>query len=611
MGAGSVDGLVSGLQTSTLIEQMMRLEARGQTMLRTKVNTQQSAVTAFQAINVKMSALLTAASALTPEAAWKAVTVTSSDPAAVTATATAGASIGGVTLDSVRLAKAETHTSATVAGAAAVTTGKVVVTKNGVETGRFTPADTSVTGLAAAINRADAGVRAMAIQVSPGQFQLQVTSTTTGAASDFSVSGVDPALGLAETTAGLDAEVAIGTARVRSATNAFVDVLPGVTFTAVKESATPVRLDLAADSTGVADKTKALVDAANAALEEIAKHTAYDAATKKGGLLMADSAVRTLTQKVLGAVNSVAGGDAAAAGIELTREGRLSFDRDVFVRAFEADPAALQDAVGATAEWSGADEGVRLVSSTARTAAGSYAVQVTQVATRAEAAVAALAPLDRFTVATGTGAAARSVDVTAEAGESAADFTARLNAGLRAAGIAVEARVDGGGFALRSGGHGSAAGFSLTQATGTTSHTGQDVRARVDGGAEITGTGQRLTVPDTYTPPSARGLSLQVTLLAGDPPTGTLAYAPGVAQRLEGVASGATDRADGDLTRAIEGRTRTIRDLNDRIASWDVRLDLRRAALTRQFSGLEVSLGRLRDQSSWLSGQIAGLPTYS
>ena len=49
--------------------------------------------------------------------------------------------------------------------------------------------------------------------------------------------------------------------------------------------------------------------------------------------------------------------------------------------------------------------------------------------------------------------------------------------------------------------------------------------------------------------------------------------------------------------------------MQDGIADWDVRLGLRKDALTRQFSALEVSLGKMQNQASWLSGQIAQLPT--
>ena len=49
--------------------------------------------------------------------------------------------------------------------------------------------------------------------------------------------------------------------------------------------------------------------------------------------------------------------------------------------------------------------------------------------------------------------------------------------------------------------------------------------------------------------------------------------------------------------------------MQDSIADWDIRLASAQDALTRQFSALEVSLGKMQNQASWLSGQIAQLPT--
>ena len=52
----SIGGLISGLDTATIISQLMQLEAQPQTRLKTKVTVEQSAVTALQALNTKLAA---------------------------------------------------------------------------------------------------------------------------------------------------------------------------------------------------------------------------------------------------------------------------------------------------------------------------------------------------------------------------------------------------------------------------------------------------------------------------------------------------------------------------------------------------------------------------
>jgi flagellar hook-associated protein 2 len=62
-----------------------------------------------------------------------------------------------------------------------------------------------------------------------------------------------------------------------------------------------------------------------------------------------------------------------------------------------------------------------------------------------------------------------------------------------------------------------------------------------------------------------------------------------------------------NLTSVITGRNSEIDRLNSQIDNWDLRLSAKKLALQKQYSDLEVSLGKLKNQSSWLSGQLAGL----
>jgi flagellar hook-associated protein 2 len=93
--------------------------------------------------------------------------------------------------------------------------------------------------------------------------------------------------------------------------------------------------------------------------------------------------------------------------------------------------------------------------------------------------------------------------------------------------------------------------------------------------------------------------------------------AKGLARKLETIAVRASEGVvnptnpsaakQGILQALIERRTSVIEDLNDRVSAWDVRLASRKSALERQFSSLEVALGKMQQQSSWLAGQLAGL----
>ena len=49
--------------------------------------------------------------------------------------------------------------------------------------------------------------------------------------------------------------------------------------------------------------------------------------------------------------------------------------------------------------------------------------------------------------------------------------------------------------------------------------------------------------------------------------------------------------------------------MEDSIANWDLRLAQRRTTLERQYSALEVALGQLQSQSTWLASQLSSLTT--
>lgn len=83
----------------------------------------------------------------------------------------------------------------------------------------------------------------------------------------------------------------------------------------------------------------------------------------------------------------------------------------------------------------------------------------------------------------------------------------------------------------------------------------------------------------------------------------------GFVSRVGAVAEAASDRVDGSLTTAITGRNESISRLDDGIEAWDLRLELRRTALTRQFTALETALNQMNSQSSWLAGQLSSLTT--
>jgi flagellar hook-associated protein 2 len=295
-------------------------------------------------------------------------------------------------------------------------------------------------------------------------------------------------------------------------------------------------------------------------------------------------------------------------GIAITRDGTLSFDRTKFLDAYGKSPTSVAATLGRSGSWTGSTGSgdVRLLSATDRTLAGSYDVAVTQVATRATGDVTGTLDADDSVTLTLNGGAA--LTVTAAAGDTWQAFAERVNVAAAKAGVRVSAaaRESDDGIRVTTTAYGDDQVLTLS-ATGLTAGAvtaGRDVQGTING-QDATGNGQVLSLAKDKD--RADGLSLVVTLAA--PETAAFTYRPGVAQRLASLAASATDRGDGLITKAVSSKQSWIDDLNDRISDWDRRLEMRRTMLHRQFGALEVALGKMRDQSNWLAGQIAGLPS--
>jgi flagellar hook-associated protein 2 len=84
-----------------------------------------------------------------------------------------------------------------------------------------------------------------------------------------------------------------------------------------------------------------------------------------------------------------------------------------------------------------------------------------------------------------------------------------------------------------------------------------------------------------------------------------------LAARVADAATAGADPYIGSVSSLIKGRESETRDLGNRIADWDQRLATRRATLQAVYTNMEVLLGGLQSQSTWLSGQISSLPQQS
>lgn len=84
-----------------------------------------------------------------------------------------------------------------------------------------------------------------------------------------------------------------------------------------------------------------------------------------------------------------------------------------------------------------------------------------------------------------------------------------------------------------------------------------------------------------------------------------------IAGRVEAAGLAISDKYDGILTSQITGQESLVKNMNRQVESWDRRLVAREATLKRTYSALEVALGKMSSQSSFLASQLSALPSNS
>jgi flagellar hook-associated protein 2 len=353
----SVSGLISGLDTASIISQMMSIAAQPQTLLKQQLVTVQTQAAAYRDVNSSMAALATAAEALTDPATWQTAKATSSSTA-VTATAVSTATSGSVSFTVDQLATNHSMISSSTQKWATATTawtdGNLTITPSDTTKSPITVTPTDLDGdgvisladAAAAITKQAAGYTATAVNTGSG-YQLQITANSTGAANAFSLSTANSVTSFGVLSQGVDAQITLGSGgsnptTITSATNTFSGVMNGVTFTVSQTTGTsPVSVSVTTDPDAIANKVQAMVDAANTVLGKIATYT--NSGTGSTAPLKGDWSLIELTNQILSQVSTAVGTTSAGSnGLQLTDTGQLKFDAAAFKTALAADPAAVQ-----------------------------------------------------------------------------------------------------------------------------------------------------------------------------------------------------------------------------------------------------------------------------
>jgi flagellar hook-associated protein 2 len=494
----------------------------------------------------------------------------------------------------------------------------------------------SLASVVSAINGANAGVTAVALDVGTNQYALEVTSNVTGAANDVSIDAgafASSGLGtLSTTTAGQDAIVDLGGPggyQVSSSSNTLTGLLPGVSIALQSVTSAPVTVTVSPDGKNAATLVSSLVSAANQVLSSISAATAYNASTGTAGVLNGDYALQGLAQNILsvfsqaigtsGSIDAANAGSAAGLSLDAST-GQIAFNATTFAADYDADPtsvAAMFSQGGSFAPASGSPAGAGDLSlgyAGATTVAGSYDVVIDHSASQATdtgsaiygSAQSPVGSSETYTVTSGGTSASYGI----AGGESLADVASGMNAAFATAELSLSAQVvsNGSGQSLQitSAGYGSVESLAVSSSGSDqlglvgSGFVGTDVAGTIDGIA-ATGDGQVLNAP--VSDPTLAGLSLLVTTpgIVSSTDLGTYTYKPGVAGSLNSLATTSTTPTSGELPSTITGLQNINSSLASQITLEQQLVSQQQSALTAEFNNLETSLSTLKSESSYLS----------
>lgn len=371
MGGISSPGIGSGLNTASIVSQLVAAERAGPENRLIRAETSASSkLSAYGSLKGQVVDFASAIDGLKGLAGARKASPTNTD--AVTVGASENAALGSFSVQVLQLATAQSLGSEALAsrdervGAGTLT----VAVGDDAPVTLTLSAESTLADLRDALNDAELDLRASLLNDGTGE-RLVLQAKETGADETIAVSVVDDdgtdgdGLGLSrfaqgsltELSIAQDAKAEVNGLLVERGSNQFSDVLEGVTLTLkAPTDGDPEVITIAAENSPTKAAVDKFVNAYNGLSQFIAANTGYDADTQASGLLLGDSTLRslesTLRNMLLASTDAVEGiGSLVDLGLKTSASGTLSLEGTALDDALAADPEginALLDRLGST-----------------------------------------------------------------------------------------------------------------------------------------------------------------------------------------------------------------------------------------------------------------------
>jgi flagellar hook-associated protein 2 len=349
-------GLASGLDTNSIIDQLMKIEQRPVDKLKLRQDGLRTQVSTLASIISKLSELKTSAQSLGSGGAL-ATKIDSGTATGFSATTGTGATAGSHTVDVDFLAVAAQQRSAAFGSATApVRGGSLTLRVMGTDYNVNIAHGAALSDVALAIRQSGAPVSATVVNDGTSNYLSILNNETgfplTGVAADaltitenYTGTG-NSVLGFASVQTAVNAEVNVDGLLIKRTSNNVSDVIPGVTLSLKAPTTTAETVVIGNDITGTSTNIQKFVDAYNETHKLIQAQLQSSSTTDRATTLAGDAALRSLQRSLQSLITSevTAGGTVRALadlGVKSARDGSLSIDSTVLKAAIARDSASV------------------------------------------------------------------------------------------------------------------------------------------------------------------------------------------------------------------------------------------------------------------------------
>jgi flagellar hook-associated protein 2 len=463
--------------------------------------------------------------------------------------------------------------------------------------------------------------------------QIGFGATGTLAIGDkFSVDVYNPELQQAQ-----NAVVKIDNTTYTSTSNTITNAIQGVTLNLTQADASnPVTLSVSADPGGLVDKIKNFVNAYNDVMTALNGQLSYDPKAQRPSLFADASllSVQTLLRNVVtGTIPGLSGNIRNLSQIGITSDahtGQLSVNSAKLASAISTDPNGIRRLfLGIGTPTNGA---VAFTGLSAKTAPGTYGIAINvapQKATIGGSTDATLQDLSSngltsdetlsFTYSNNNTASTPTISsfsATLTAGSRINDIVNALNSTFATQKAGLSASNDGGKLKITSSDYGKDIAFTVVSNQAGATQTGIGTTVRSAEGVDVAGTinghsatgkGNVLTSSSGF---AEDGLSVSTT--ATTPGLyGTISVSRGVGDRLNASLDAFTNATTGIFVSKTNQWQKSIDTIQDTISKINDRATQEGNRLRDQLVQLESTLGQLQSTGSFLSTQLAKLPSFA